>query len=277
MASTPDIIGWAKVSQYLSRKDIIVSTALNGGKIDTRHPRLLRMERLSLEDLYAYSPSSTYLVLLGNYVVALCGKYLFEAQLIFSGSGGGALVNPTTGNASSIKGIRIELVVGTDLAVGATSYTIPYAYVVEDTVSVELPQANIPEEETNQFSYSIAYGAISTIISFTNDDGAGNNLGVQSGMLLIIMGLRYVTVVSTGTTTTPIEITVYGNEIVADVYSNPIYAGFNLSLLHNGVKTLTKDVHFTVNAGGGFTLIGTYAGLTLTSADEFILSPNGLL
>lgn len=281
MPTVADTISIAKISQYLIANDIAKKDAFQRGSLKTFNPDLIYMVRKGIERIYERDNDYAYLESGAKYLYWLCGKWSAKAQVILNLglTGGNAVITPEL--ATSIAWINEEIEVGASgsaLSNGATSYTLSYPNIIRKSVSVELPQANIPVAETNQFSYTIAYGANSAVISFLNDDGTGTNLGVQTGMLLIIRGAH---IVATSTPTSaaipPPTITVYGDEVVSNVYTNSDYAGWNLTVFHNGVKFLTEGVHYTVNAIGGITLIGTYAGLTLTHDDEFIITPNGLL
>lgn len=193
--ATSDIIIWAKISQYLSENEIVIKGAFDGGRKDKRHPQILYTERKSLEYLYDQDPSSDYLFEVGNYVLALCGDFLSRAQYIAALGGGGTIVNPTTKVATSIQGFRIEEQVasGNTLEDGDTSYVISIQGIVEGSINVVLPQDNIPQGESNQFSYTIVYGANSATISFLNIVGS-TNYGVIDGMLIIITGLKFIAV-----------------------------------------------------------------------------------
>lgn len=195
MAYTPaQIISWAKICQYLSEVDIMQRYALDGGRKDRRHPRLLRIERMSLEYLYAQDPTSENMFAVKNYVLSLCEGFLARAQVI-AALGGGAIVDPTTKTASSIEGFRIELpvAVGNTLQPSDTTYVVNVNGIVAGSINVVLPQDNIPQGESNQFSYTISYSTNSATISFTNIDGS-TNYGVQNGMLVIITGLKFIAV-----------------------------------------------------------------------------------
>lgn len=193
--ATSDIIIWAKISQYLSEVEIETKYAFDGGRKDRRHPQILYTERKSLEYLYDQDPSSPYIYEVGNYVLALCGDFLSRAQYIAALGGNGTIVNPTTKTQASIEGFRIEEQVasGNTLEDGDTSYVINIAGIVQGSVNVVLPQDNIPQGETNQFSYTISYGTNSATIFFLNIDGS-TNYGVQNGMLIIITGLKFIIV-----------------------------------------------------------------------------------
>lgn len=81
-----DIITWAKMSQAFAALDSGKKSAREGYLDPTLHEKLY-VERKSLEWQYADDPNYTYLFEQGNYVLALCGVYLFEAQNA-SGTGG---------------------------------------------------------------------------------------------------------------------------------------------------------------------------------------------
>lgn len=184
--------------------------------------------------------------------------------------------------ASSLRGINIQFTVGSGdspISIGATTYVLALTNIIEDSIKVELPQDNLPHSKNNQFSYSVAYTSTNVTITFYNYNPAATNIGVEDGMLLMITGTRIASTSTSsggGTEFLPI-IKVYGNEIVSDIYANPLYAGYAMLLTYNGVGDLEEGVDFTRNVSGGFTLIGSYAGITWTSTDKFILTPNGLV
>lgn len=190
------VITWAKITGYLSQCDIARKNALNGGIVDERHPRLLYVSHKSLEYLYEQDPTNEDIYSIGDYVLALCGGYLAQAQNIAAIGGGGTIVNPTTKDAASIEGFRIELPItqsSTPVA-GATSYVVNIAGIVEGSIDVKLPQGNIPQGiETDQFSCIVSYAPTAATITFYNIFGS-TNLGLQDGMLIIITGDKFIAV-----------------------------------------------------------------------------------
>lgn len=273
-----NIITWAKISQALARKEAIVSRAVRSMHGDDRLPLAIYMARTSLEWMYAKNSNHESLFKVGNYVFSLCGKYMTQAMNL-SQLSGGTVVTPSIATGSAIKGFRIEIKVGEGvLSAGDTSYTINYPYVISQTVMVEMPQANIPENETDQFSYSIVYSNSQVRINFTNDDGEGNNLGVQGGMLLIITGLRYT--LASGTTSEPttsdIPVTKFftGADLDEDgKYVDSDYAGYNIIVNYLGIGVLKPSQYEALSDGGVKLLLeGEF-----TSEDTFTITPNGTL
>lgn len=97
--SIPDIITWSKISQVLAFYDCEKKKYTAGGFIDDDLHIKLKIERSVLEWEYAQDPTSDNLFVLGNYVYALCGQYIFQAMTT---SGGGGVVVPGGGGGSGI-------------------------------------------------------------------------------------------------------------------------------------------------------------------------------
>lgn len=282
MPTVEETIQIGQVSGYLMSNDIAKKAAFQRGSLaDIKGHILVWRATKIIKTIFDIDPDYEGLQYRADYLYWLCGKYAQKAQAILDLGLGGGVAGISPELVNSIQWIYEEIevgAVGSPLDAGDTSYTLNYTNIIPNSVTVELPQSNVPQGETNQFSYNPPiYSPTNVVINFTNDDGLGNNLGVQNGMLLIIKGARLTPSTSGTTPSQPKEITVYGNEIVGNSWSNPAYAGYDLSIVHNGVKTLTSGVHFDVDADGGFTFIGTYAGITWTVDDEFITKTNGLL
>lgn len=80
----PQIIEVAKVSQYLCLNDIQKSGLYGGGQ-DLQLPNKIYMVRKNVEwrwDSNPISPVTSDLYTMGNYLLALCGKYSIAAQNI---------------------------------------------------------------------------------------------------------------------------------------------------------------------------------------------------
>jgi len=94
--SIPNIILWAKITQGLASLNEPKKKALIGGSVDVNLDNILRIERTSLEWQYAQDPTDAdgYLFPMGNYVLALIGAYLSDAQQ--AAGGGGGSVTPIT-------------------------------------------------------------------------------------------------------------------------------------------------------------------------------------
>lgn len=79
-------INCGKISQYLSIRDITVK-GLFGGGIDLSLPNKIYNITKSLEYWYNLDPTDETLTFVGNYLMAICGRYGLQAQNI-TGTGG---------------------------------------------------------------------------------------------------------------------------------------------------------------------------------------------
>lgn len=91
--TTSQILGWAKTSQALAAIGEAKKKFLTINNVDEDLHIKLYLERSILQYEYDQDPASDNLFLIGNYVLALCGVYLFPA-MVASGNGGSAL-NPS--------------------------------------------------------------------------------------------------------------------------------------------------------------------------------------
>lgn len=90
-----DIITWAKASQALAYAGERNKLAFQHGTIESNLDQKLYLERKSLEYAYAQDPTSNQTYLIGQWVLALCGEYLFEAQQATGGGGSISPINPS--------------------------------------------------------------------------------------------------------------------------------------------------------------------------------------
>ncbi len=141
MPSISEIISIAKVCQYLSLVDILRSKVYNG-TVDLQLPRKLYCVRKSVEWLYDLDPTDDTLIGTANYLYALCAPYSAQAQIIIGGSGGGIIVNPTTGQPVNLRDISLEFELGvtvSPVSVNGVNVTLP----VDGGTSITLPLSNI--------------------------------------------------------------------------------------------------------------------------------------
>lgn len=90
----PSIISLSKICQYLSAYDVTLDTALNGGSLNNGLPRQIYQTRKNVEWMYSQDPTNSSLVFVGDYLYALCGRYISVAKTIL-GSQGGIPINPS--------------------------------------------------------------------------------------------------------------------------------------------------------------------------------------
>lgn len=116
----PDIISWAKASQALAYYGERKKLAFQHGTIEENLHVKLRMERISLEYAYAQDATSDQTYQIGQWVLALCGMYLFEAQ---QAAGSGGSISPIT--PSTLPNPIEFIVSGSSLIVsGGSSLTV---------------------------------------------------------------------------------------------------------------------------------------------------------
>jgi hypothetical protein len=89
------IISLSKICQYLSSYDVTLDTALNGGTLNSSLPRQIYQTRKNVEWMYSQNPNESTLVEVGNYLYALCGRYISVAKTIL-GSQGGVIIPPSS-------------------------------------------------------------------------------------------------------------------------------------------------------------------------------------
>ena len=225
MATPTNTTYLARISQFLWGVTIAQERAFKGGSINAGRDLVLYMERKALE--YGVAQSLSGLTGVSNYVYSLIGGKVNLANQILINSSGGVLVNPTTGDSSTLIAFNLEFTVGSGGMIdGQTTYTINYPYIMQDSITVELPQSNLPVGDPNQLSYTVAYTNTEATITFLNGTP---NIGVQNGMLFIIRGLRFISAISSGSSTTvPIPATTWytvptaGNTITVPTIVNKL-------------------------------------------------------
>lgn len=193
----------ATISQYLWSNTILEENAFRGKSINSGRDTLLYLQRKALE--YGIAQNLSGVTGVANYVYALIGAKVNQANKIYLNGSGGQIVNPTTGDASTLTAFNIQFTVGSGgMNDGDTTYVINYPYIMQDSVTVEMPQSNLPIDDPNQLSYEIAYTNSNATITFLNGTP---NIGVQNGMQFLIKGLRFISAQASGGGSTPVVTT----------------------------------------------------------------------
>lgn len=115
-----DIITWAKASQALAYMGEKKKLALQHGTIEEDLHIKLYLERKSLEYSYAQDPTSDQTYQIGQWVLALCGEYLFPAQVA---TGGGGSISPVVPGGLPLP-IEFEVTSSSYITSGSTSKVI---------------------------------------------------------------------------------------------------------------------------------------------------------
>lgn len=174
---------------------IINRETVKGSNDDLLLARKLYIAYQVLGDIVADDPTSDDLDLINAYTLSLCGGYAFEAEGLLLG-GSGVVVNPVLGDTATLSAFNIQFTVGSGgMLAGETSYIVTYPYIMVDSITVEMPQSNLPVDDPNQLSYQIAYTNTNATITFLNGTP---NIGVQDGMQFLIKGLRFVSIEASG-------------------------------------------------------------------------------
>ncbi len=122
----PDIIQWAKISAPLARYNQAKKRATTGGSIERDLDVELYVTRRDVQYAYDQNADSDIQFTTGNYLLALCGIYLFQAQTI---TGGGGSITPVTPSvAPDPYDFDVDASTSFILA-GATTKTLPSAWV----------------------------------------------------------------------------------------------------------------------------------------------------
>jgi len=188
--SVTDTLYIAKVCNSIINRE-----TTKGNNNDLLLARKLYIAYQVLGDVVSDDPTSSDLDLINAYTLSLCGGYAFEAEGLLLSSGG-QIVNPVTGDASTLTAFNIQFTVGSGgMNEGDTTYIINYPYIMQDSITVEMPQSNLPVDDPNQLSYEIAYTNTFATITFLN---GSPNIGVQNGMQFLIKGLRFISAQASG-------------------------------------------------------------------------------
>ena len=166
---------------------------------ETQRCRIMYMVKKSLKWAKPYYVGTSSFNSVANYLGGIIGKWKGQAQTVLNLGNVGSIVNIVTGDSSSIAAFNLQIVVGGGtLSSGDTTYVINYPYILKDSISVELPQSNLPIADSTQFSYQVSYTSNNATITFLNGTP---NIGVQTGMELLIKGLRFVQANASGSFT----------------------------------------------------------------------------
>lgn len=93
--TVPEILDIAAVSEYLAANDV-AKGSLFSQRLDPRLPKMIYMERKAVEWAYSQTPTYSDIIITGNYLYAICGKYALAARNIINGGGGGTPITPVT-------------------------------------------------------------------------------------------------------------------------------------------------------------------------------------
>lgn len=174
----------AKISQYLWTAQLAQDNAFKGGSKDSGRDLVLMVENYALQYGINNSLAGLEGVTLNEY--RLCGAKLQEANQILTGSsGGGVIVNPSTG-VSTLVPYYSDYVVGDSgapITAGQTSYTINIGQArifSASSVSISRDQAVLPQDKPGYVSYTVSYDTVTGLVTITFSEA------VQDSQLYIV-------------------------------------------------------------------------------------------
>jgi len=184
-------IDTAEISQFLAADDNSRQGVMQWGttKGNNKLPFLLGFFADIVGWAFTWDSSSTNFQAVATYMYSLCGKYIAQANQILDNAGG-VIVNPSTGVKTSISFLRIQFTVGqpgSPMNAGDTELTINVSDILNQSISVETPNANLPENDPLQVSVSVAYSDDNAVVTF--------NQGVSDGETYIVTGLYFIPLV----------------------------------------------------------------------------------
>lgn len=180
---------YAKISQYLAANEYSKNLVFKGGSFapTAKLSRLIYITRKAVQYIFDGDPTDDTLNATAKYLYKLCGKYIAQAQVILGQGGSGIIINPTTGTATSLTGVFVQFRVGDPgslMTAGETILTLTYDDPIAGTVSVDLDGVELPQDDSLQISYIVAYNLTSVVITF--------NQGVITNQLYQVRFLRFI-------------------------------------------------------------------------------------
>ena len=191
MATPSTTISLAKICEYLYTANGLTQSLFFNGQIDPRRNVQLYMERKAVE--YGNSQNLSGIQGVSNYVYTLLGAELQRAnEILEAGSGGGIIVNPSTGVSTFVPYYNDFVIGDLDAPIldGQTSYTINIGtgrIWSADTMIISRDQAILPKDKTGYVTYNAAYDSVTGLVTLTFSEAVatGQLYTVQFNYLIV--------------------------------------------------------------------------------------------
>ena len=168
MGATPypiaTLIDIGEVSQSLALVNNVKQKAFKGGTIDDRIPLLIFLVRRTLEYAYETAPLTDDTASIGNYLYALCRRYVSAALAKLGQGGGGIIIDPGSGQPINLRWVTMSFRVGdagSPVLNGEQQFTIDLTNILSDSASFGFSNAApLPRTGTvpaNQQTYLPTY------------------------------------------------------------------------------------------------------------------------
>lgn len=148
----PEIIIWSKISQPLARIGEAKRKSFGDNSADTELDMKLYDTRADVQYAYDQSADADIQFIMGNYLLALCGRYLFQAQATTVGGGTITPIVPGTGPTP------YDFVVDATSFIlnGATSKTLPSNWIGFNILLVinSITQSTVDDGVTAAYSWN---------------------------------------------------------------------------------------------------------------------------
>jgi hypothetical protein len=157
----PEIITWSRICQPLARIGEAKRLVKGDKDADPDLDIKLYMTRKDVEYAYAQNADSDILHIMGNYLLMLCGRYLFQAQQ--TNVGGGTITPITPGTMPDP--YDFEVSASSFIATGATTKTFPTSW---QGLNMLFVRNNITQSTVNQGSSYYSWDKTTRLFTLIN-------------------------------------------------------------------------------------------------------------
>lgn len=180
---------YGDISSFLAINDFSRQNLLQGAAFNSDLPMRLSLVTRMVENRFTTNPNDSSLTDTGNYLYALCGRYIPKAKVIL-GQGSGLIVNINTGVLSTIIAQNIEFTIGQPgslMTEGQMVLVLNYTSVLSASVIISLDGTDLPIGTYNdRVSCNVIYTTNNITLTF--------NQAVANGQVYSIKFLQYIAI-----------------------------------------------------------------------------------
>jgi hypothetical protein len=180
---------YGDISSFLASNDFSKQNLFQGAAFNSDLPMRLSLVTRLVKSRLATNPTDTSLTDTGNYLYALCGRYIPQAKVIL-GNGSGLIVNINTGVLSTIIAQDIPFTIGAAgslMTAGQTVLVLNYTSVLSASAIITIDGTDIPiGTYPDRIACNVVYTANNITITF--------NQGAVNNQVYSIRFLQYVTI-----------------------------------------------------------------------------------
>ena len=178
MPTPSTTISLAKICEYLYTANGLTKSLFFNGQIDPRRNVQLYMERKAVE--YGNSQNLSGIQGVSNYVYTLLGAELQRAnEILEAGSGGGIIVNPSTGVSTFVPYYNDFVVGEPDAPIGDGQNSFQIDIGVGriwsiNSMNVTRDQSVLPINKTGYVTYNAVYDSVTGFVTIIFSDSVAN-------------------------------------------------------------------------------------------------------